>query len=253
MNGSRSDQQWKRLGDLEPYWAVLSVDEYRTENLTLEAKEKFFESGLRHVKFISETIKEKFATDFYPKSSIDFGCGTGRIVVNLAEFSEHIVGVDISEKMIIEAKSNCDERGISNVSFVMSTDNLDGLKGEFDFIHSFLCLQHINPKRGYTIMGNLLDRLNEGGIAVLHFPIRGAKGKNGRIRAFFRTSVPFAHNFYNLFTGSGFFSPYMETHHYDLGIIIGILEKREMKNYFLQGFVDRFGTIGLFLFVNNVD
>ena len=246
-----SDRQWSRFGETDPYWAVLTSEEYRESNLTDENKRQFFKSGSVHLEKITKKIDDMFSIDFSPKKSIDFGCGVGRIVVKLAEISEQVTGVDISPGMISEAERNCEERGIENASFVQSSDSLDGLNGKFDFIHSFLVLQHINPNRGYRIVESLLDRLEDNGIAVLHFTIRGAIGKNGVFRSFFKTRVPLAHNFYNLFKGEGFFSPYMEIHHYDLGRIIEILNNKGMSEYFLEGFTDRFGTIGLFLFVRN--
>ncbi len=252
MVGKSSDVQWEQFGRDDPYWAVITSEEFRKENLTQEMKEEFFRTGLEHMNHVITKIEDGFSIEFRPKRSVDFGCGTGRVLVNLSKVSEEVVGVDISKSMISEVKSNCLDLGVDNASFVVSTDSLDGLEGEFDFVHSFLCLLHINPKRGYEIIGNLLDRVSQGGVAALHFPIRGAKGKNGRVRRFFRTRVPFAHNFYNLLNGKKFFEPYMEAHHYELETVMSLLEERKMEKYFLEDYEGRYGTVGLFLFVHNV-
>ena len=58
------------------------------------------------------------------KSSLDFGCGVGRLIIPFARVFEHVTGVDISPAMLEIAQRNCLEQGIHNVEFVRSDDEL---------------------------------------------------------------------------------------------------------------------------------
>jgi len=60
------------------------------------------------------------------------------MVIPLAGISESVVGVDVSESMLNEAKRNCESLSIKNVSFVKGDDNLSALNCKFDFIHSYI-------------------------------------------------------------------------------------------------------------------
>ncbi|MCG1003416.1 MULTISPECIES: class I SAM-dependent methyltransferase [Halobacterium] len=48
---------------------------------------------------------------------LDLGCGTGAIALGLAEDAGRVVGRDISEGMMDEARRKADERGFENVEF----------------------------------------------------------------------------------------------------------------------------------------
>jgi 2-polyprenyl-3-methyl-5-hydroxy-6-metoxy-1,4-benzoquinol methylase len=48
--------------------------------------------------------------------SLDFGCGVGIYYLpSLASTSEQVLGLDISRKLIVPARSDCEARGLTNV------------------------------------------------------------------------------------------------------------------------------------------
>jgi 23S rRNA (uracil1939-C5)-methyltransferase len=49
---------------------------------------------------------------------VDLYCGTGAIAISLADLSEKVIGLEISESAIIDAENNCRINGISNCRFV---------------------------------------------------------------------------------------------------------------------------------------
>jgi len=244
---SRSDKNWKRLADAEPYWSVCTTDEYLSSNFNDEAKKDFFNSGEAHVNRLKERIEYCFGKNFSPKNSLDFGCGVGRVLVHLARISENSTGIDVSPQMIAESEKNCNEMGITNTSFFLVEKNLHDIQGTYDFIHSFLVLQHISVSRGYRIISQLLDRLEDGGIISIHFPVVSGRGWNG-VRNFFKNWVPLSHNFYNLIKGNGFFSPFMEEHLYDPRKVLEIAREKNISDFFLQGIFERSGTWGVILY-----
>ena len=160
---------WEALARADPYWAVLTSERFRRENLSDAAIQDFFQSGVRHVEGLFDTVRRRLDANFAPRSVLDFGCGVGRVLLPLAERCERAVGVDVSETMLAEAREHCRRRGLSNVHLVRSDgDDLTSL-GTFDLVHSFIVFQHIPVRRGEAIARRLVSMLNPGGVGVLHF------------------------------------------------------------------------------------
>jgi 2-polyprenyl-3-methyl-5-hydroxy-6-metoxy-1,4-benzoquinol methylase len=163
------EKKWEYFGETNPYFAVSTFDKFKSENLDDAALVDFFESGEQYVERIWQEIENNFQSRFQPRQAIDFGCGVGRITLPLAKRCDKIVGVDISENMLKEARLNSEKFNLNNVSFVKGNDDLSKFSGEFDFIHSFIVFQHIEPKIGEAIFKELVAGLSPGGVGVLHF------------------------------------------------------------------------------------
>lgn len=100
---------------------------------------------------------------------------------------------------------------------LLEHDTLSRLSGSFDFIHSYIVFQHIPPSRGEAIAARLLERLEAGGIAALHFTYRTPSAFLQRFTRWARLSVPFAVAAANLLRGRAASNPYMQVYEYDLG------------------------------------
>jgi 2-polyprenyl-3-methyl-5-hydroxy-6-metoxy-1,4-benzoquinol methylase len=169
MPDDSTDTDWEFFGKTDPYWAVYTDERFRKNRLTDDALEQFFASGKAYVQFVLERIRAHLDRSFTPRKVLDFGCGVGRLLIPFAARSETAVGMDVSESMLQEARRRCADYGLTNVQLVRSDDDLSNLTGSFDLINSYIVLQHIPPARGEVIAGNLLRRLEDGGIGVLHF------------------------------------------------------------------------------------
>jgi len=170
-----TDEAWKQWGKQDPYFAVLTADKFRARNLTPEAKAEFFESGRAHVDHVLAMLRKHFDADYSPKRVLDFGCGVGRLVVPFARVTEQVVGVDVSEAMLAEARRNCEEAGLHNTTFVVSDDALSKVEGEFDLVHSIIVFQHIAPERGREIFRRMLKRIAPGGAGAVQFTYAKAR------------------------------------------------------------------------------
>ncbi len=164
-----TDREWEKWGRQDPYFGVLTDDRYRATNLDAAAKEEFFRTGVEHVDAIRDACRRYFGDDLAPDRALDFGCGTGRVLIPLAAVAGEVVGVDVSESMLAEAAANCAERSITNAVLELSDDALSRLSGPFDLIHSTIVFQHIPPKRGLAILERLLGLLAPGGLGIVHF------------------------------------------------------------------------------------
>jgi len=168
MHEADADKYWEYLGKTDPYWAVVTNERFQQKNIDDEAREQFFLTGERYVGWVFETIREYLDRDFAPKRSLDFGCGVGRLVLPLARRSDYVIGVDVAESMIREARANVDAQQLSNVSLIRDAGDFSDVVGKFDLINSYIVLQHIPCERGQQLVVKLLDRLNAGGVGVLH-------------------------------------------------------------------------------------
>jgi SAM-dependent methyltransferase len=133
-----------------------------------EVREEFFRTGKWWVNYIVRICRDHLEQNFMPKNALDFGCGTGRVVIPLAEVAKHVTGIDISDAMLQEAQKNCEKYQVTNINLLQSDDQLSALKGHFDFIHSSIVFQHIPIQRGRKIFINLLNHLDDRGIGVIH-------------------------------------------------------------------------------------
>ena len=169
---------WRGL-DLSPeeiYWSVLSADEYRGV-LSEDQIKDFLATGnvdVRRISRICEEVNFKFeeCTEF-----LDYGCGVGRLAVNLPGSIKKINCVDFSSPHLQEAELNFSRLGISGKHQMYKLEaisDLESLPDNQNIIHSFIVLQHNTPPVIEKTVLSLLRLLSTGGIAILHIPIAKA-------------------------------------------------------------------------------
>ena len=88
---------------------------------------------------------------------IDVACGTGAQAIEIAQYAKHVVGIDISESMISQAKKECSKRKLTNIEFfVADASNLNQFgKKEFDIATMTLALHQFSPANSYQILTEL--------------------------------------------------------------------------------------------------
>lgn len=241
-----TDKQWEKFGREDAYFGVIAQDKYKMANLNDETKEEFFRTGQEYVDRLLREIKRHLDPGFTIRKALDFGCGVGRVVIPLAKVAKHVTGADVSESMLREAQKNCESRGIENVNFVKSDDDLSLLNDRYDFIHSLIVFQHIPVKRGERILKNLMTRLEEGGCAVLHFTYE----KNYRFRrvtSWIRKNVPLTRRIVNIAKGKSFFTPEMQMNAYDLNRLFLTIQKFGADEVYTK-FSDHNGDLGVIMY-----
>lgn len=246
MFGKSTDAAWEKFGDRNPYFGVVTDDKYRRENLTEEGKAEFFRTGEAHVAEVLGKIRHRIDPAFTPARTLDFGCGVGRLTRALADMSPQVVGVDVSESMLALAREHCRER--AGVSFVKSDDALSRVTGTFDFIHTFIVLQHIPPGRGTGIFQELYARLSPGGVGVMHVTYARRTGRAAWRTALRAWTPPVARKLVGLARGrfTGLFEPEMQMNEYDLNKLLHFLQRGGVRDVFLD-FTDH-GVYGAVLY-----
>jgi SAM-dependent methyltransferase len=220
-----TDRDWEELARRDPYFAVLTEEDFRSDRITEEGREAFFASGEHHVRLVCDVITGTVDDRYSVERILDFGCGVGRMLPAFAARCESLVGADVSPAMLEEARPNCDSRGVSNVELVCVDETLAGLRGSFDLIHSALVFQHIEPQRGEQILERLCGRLRPGGIAVLHFTTTRSvpRWESGLVRLRHRFRP--LHVLLNLLGGRNAGDPVMQMNAYDVDRLCAVADR----------------------------
>ncbi len=223
--GRRVDLDWERLACTDPYWAVLTAPRFRGASIAQADRDEFFTSGERHIADVFATCEDLVGQTLVPQRALDFGCGVGRMLPSLARRCESVVGADISPRMIELARAHCARLVIGNTDVVLLDDDLNGLAGEFDFVHSLIVFQHISPPYGERVVARLCAGLLPGGLAVLQFPTATRESPPARAVAALRDVFRPLHSGLNLLSGRPSGTALMRMHLYSLPRLRGIIGK----------------------------
>jgi 2-polyprenyl-3-methyl-5-hydroxy-6-metoxy-1,4-benzoquinol methylase len=110
---------------------------------------------------------QKYLLKNIPKNCnciLDVGCGTGELTKRLIPFSKEIIGVDVSENMINEAKKRNYDEKISYIKISVE-EYLKETEKQFDVIISIAALHHMNEEKILETMKNKLTK--DGKIIIL--------------------------------------------------------------------------------------
>jgi ubiquinone/menaquinone biosynthesis C-methylase UbiE len=162
----RHRQQWEALGTEDPYWAVLSDPEKKGGKWD---KSDFFQTGVEEIcdllaKISQLGIKPRLGL------ALDYGCGVGRLSRALASSFQKVLGVDISEAMLSEARSI--NAKYSNLEFLRNNgESLTDVADEtVDLIYSNLVLQHSPRKIQRLLIREFCRVLRPKGVLVFQTP-----------------------------------------------------------------------------------
>lgn len=159
-------EQWEKLGDSDPYWAVLTDP---TKKGGKWDKDEFFKSGETEIEHVLSNLK-KLGKELIFITALDFGCGTGRLSRALAKRFEKVIAVDISSSMLHEAqKAN---HQFENIDFIHNVS--EGLavvpSGSINFLYSNIVLQHMPANGQIHFIKEFCRVLRPGGSIVFQTP-----------------------------------------------------------------------------------
>lgn len=185
-----TDKDWREVARKEPYWGVISVDRYKGKSLKEQDEKQFFQSGPDYVDYVMALTRMLLDAKFEIKRALDFGCGVGRLAIAIAKASKgEVVGVDISPEMLRLCAEHAKEAGVTNLTLVGSDDELSAVKGSFNFINTYIVLQHIPPERGLALIARLLSKAENNGVVSLQLTyakarkfLRHEEGRSGYYR-----------------------------------------------------------------------
>jgi SAM-dependent methyltransferase len=162
---------WEELARRTPYFRVLTNEGVLEVEGGDVATPEFLETGEADIASLLGAAASIIGHGVPLTTSLDFGCGAGRLTLPLARRSTHVVACDISPTMLAHVRQNAAGAGLHNITLI-ETDQLDRLPdGRFDFICSLLVLQYIPRSNGYKLVRTLSRLLAPGGVAILQVPL----------------------------------------------------------------------------------
>ncbi|XP_037024353.1 juvenile hormone acid O-methyltransferase-like [Bradysia coprophila] len=134
-------------------------------------KPELYEENHRHDKIVLELL-EKYKFDWRADgtdSLIDIGCASGDVTIKyilplLPPNFKHLIGVDVSDKMISYAQEKYSRPNVEFKLFDIGVDSSDRLQ-HVDHITSFLCLHWVKDQK--AAIQNIYNLLNDGGDCLL--------------------------------------------------------------------------------------
>jgi len=164
------EKLFTKAGEIEPYYAVLNAPQYISKNLTAENLEEFYQSGKASAKAAVDLLHSVGFSAF--GNALDFGCGAGRVTLALGDYFDQVAGCDISSSMLKTAYKRVVETKKTNINLYKSHMDLLLLfrSGSFDFIYTYLVLQHMIPPLMQSYIKQFCHLLKPGGYALFQLP-----------------------------------------------------------------------------------
>lgn len=109
----------------------------------------------------SDKLIANWLGDLRGKLILDVGCGTGKFCrLASKKGAAKIIGVDLSPKMLEEAKKNCRDASLKEMDL-----SKEKIEGHFDVVVCALVLDHIWDLR--FALANLIDNLAKDGVLLI--------------------------------------------------------------------------------------
>jgi SAM-dependent methyltransferase len=158
---------WEDLAALDPYWATITADDHKFGQ---GSRESYFRTGVEEIGLLMAAAA-RLGRPAGREAALDFGCGLGRLTrARAAEFRE-CCGVDISRRMIEQAREL--NRDVPGCLFLTNEDDSLAMfpDGRFDLAYTNVVLEHV-PRRETirAYVGELLRTLKPGGLLVFQLP-----------------------------------------------------------------------------------
>ncbi|HEY5611233.1 MAG TPA: class I SAM-dependent methyltransferase [Thermoanaerobaculia bacterium] len=219
-------REWEQWAARDPYFAVLTEERFRAANLNREALASFFASGTAYVAFLQSLLRDRFASSLPLRRILDFGCGVGRLTIPFARVAEDVVAVDVSRAMLVEARRNAEDAGVTGIRFLHVDEFLREELTPFDLVNSYITFQHVPPRQGELLYDKLLSGVRPSGFAAIHLLHSRPGPLWKRIAARLRANVPAANAIANLLLGKPIRTPYMRMEPYDVNRFLRSLQKQ---------------------------
>ena len=164
------------LGRLRRQWEAHARRNARAAILTPSAEQPewdeagFLETGRNHVAFLMNEA-DHLVPRRHRRRALDFGCGIGRLTVALADYYDEVVGVDIANSMVEQARHRNPAPDRIRYEHNTNPDLLRFPTGCFDLVCSWIVLQHMPPSLIKPYVSELVRLVGTGGLLVFQLPV----------------------------------------------------------------------------------
>ena len=166
MEFKQLQENWNALGEIDPFWAILSHPDKVGNRWDVA---EFFGTGEKEINDLMAYLAS-LDLEVRRRRALDFGCGAGRLSQALCEHFETCDGVDVARSMLDLARkfNRHGKRCRYHLNQQPSLQLFDS--NTFDFVYCNIVLQHMKPEYSLAYVREFLRVLNAGGIAVFQIP-----------------------------------------------------------------------------------
>lgn len=166
MDFDKLQKTWDALGDIDPFWAILSFADKAGNKWDVA---EFFRTGEIEIDELMAYV-DRIAPRLDRRRVLDFGCGAGRLSQALCRHFEECHGVDIAPSMISLANRFNGYAGRCHYHLNSATDLRLFDDNAFSFLYSNIVLQHMKTEYSMGYVAEFLRVLAPGGVAVFQIP-----------------------------------------------------------------------------------
>jgi SAM-dependent methyltransferase len=160
-------KNWEGFANTDPMWSILTDKKLINNQWN---KENFYLTGENDVNSWFSSFNE--LQQLNNGRALDFGCGMGRITQALCIHFASVTGIDISKTMVHLANEN---NKFPEKCFYKHNEhpNLKEFDTDsFDFIVSFITLQHLPQQYIFSYLEEFLRVIKPGGIILFSLPCK---------------------------------------------------------------------------------
>jgi 2-polyprenyl-3-methyl-5-hydroxy-6-metoxy-1,4-benzoquinol methylase len=223
------DPRWEAFAAREPHFAVLTESRFLRANLTPEREREFFASGEAVASWMLAVIDAGLAPQFAPMSTLEYGCGLGRLALPLAQRPGSVTAVDRSPVMLELARREAAGRGLAHIAFETPAE-LFAAPRLFDLVVCYHVLQRLRPVDAMALVRRLIGLVGPGGVAVLQWPYRTSVPGIVAASRWLRERLPGANALANTIRGKPAADPFIPTHLYDLSEMLLAFDFPEFRS-----------------------
>ena len=166
----RTGSYWNRAGEAAPHWSVLTEERFLPQNIVANL-EAFYASGAWDAQVLDATLARIGRRADQLQHCVDYGCGVGRVTLQLARRFPQVTGLDISAPHLHLARETFRRAGFEHVALTqVRADHLMPVES-FDLWYSRIVLQHCPPPVTMNILRHVFRALNIGGVAMFQLPV----------------------------------------------------------------------------------
>ena len=240
-----TDKAWERYGSENPYYGVLGTPRYLGRELgSTEIRNEFYTSGAEDVAWVIDWIRRVWPDKSEFAHAVDFGCGVGRLSFALASVAREVTGLDVSSSVIDVARHNLPQDLSGRVTFAVVDDRLNTLPASYDFVFSYIVLQHIARRRGMRLLHELVHRLDNFGVAAIHVTFERRASWAKKAATAIADRVPLVHRLGNFVRNRPKGTPRMLMTRYRLPEVLATLAAAGIVNTIQLG-TDHSGHLGV--------
>ena len=161
---------WTRAGQAAPHWSVLTEERFLPQNIA-DNLQAFYAAGAWDAQVLDASLARIGRRAESYRHCVDYGCGVGRVTLQLARRFRQVTGLDISAPHLHLARETFRRAGFEHVTLVHVTPEALMPVESCDLWYSRLVLQHSPPPVAMNILRQAFHSLSIGGVAVFQVPV----------------------------------------------------------------------------------